>query len=374
MASFRHPLLDAADEAATEALLEVDRLSRARLAAWTSAGGLVKPDGETATTSSSSSSSSSASLCVDMGKASYADAANVHDDPEMDPERWLRRPSAVMEYLTKTHGSLRSILARGAPAGRVARVHRFLPDKVARFVHAKLGTLPEETWAPTGVPGASRFHSAKTHEPSAPKWLSHLTRAVWLLGAVDDDDDGGDSGGGAGGECINGSLLPSFSVARYGVGDRVDSHDDAAVEPVMHPRTGLILGHRREYAAVLYLTPDWPPWAGGEFVDEEDGQDADPVEETDGANDEAEGVARRGSVSYPPSFNTLVVFRVPRRHAVLEVRGGEGETSRPPLRYSVFGWWLCSTPESEREPEQGARGRALPLKRKGPNLQRAAAS
>jgi hypothetical protein len=99
-----------------------------------------------------------------------------------------------------------------------------------------------------------------------------------------------------------------YTAARYGAGDRVDSHDDQSVEAVMDvdqsaggvggrkagkagASNGVITRHHRVFAAVLYLTPDWPAAAGGEFVDEE----GPPA-------------------VYPPEFNTLALFEAGHRY------------------------------------------------------------
>lgn len=56
---------------------------------------------------------------------------------------------------------------------------------------------------------------------------------------------------------------------------------------------------------------------------------------------------------YAPTFNTLVVFEVPRRHAVLPVRKVQG-MDKQLARYSVFGWWLREEPETEVETQDRA--------------------
>lgn len=70
----------------------------------------------------------------------------------------------------------------------------------------------------------------------------------------------------------------------------------------------------RELACVLYLNKDWDARrAGGHFLDLKTGR------------------------KHAPLFNTLVVFRVPRMHAVEAVRGKDREGVQ---RLSLFGWWL----------------------------------
>jgi hypothetical protein len=67
----------------------------------------------------------------------------------------------------------------------------------------------------------------------------------------------------------------------------------------------------RQVAVAYYLTRDWKPDYGGQFVDLDK------------------------KSHHVPEFNTLVAFEVPRMHEVTPV-------SAPPgiVRHSIFGWWL----------------------------------
>ena len=68
--------------------------------------------------------------------------------------------------------------------------------------------------------------------------------------------------------------------------------------------------HSRKFAGILYLSQGWKLKMGGALVDLEGGTES------------------------VPSFNTFVLFRVPRMHFVAPVLA----PARP--RLSVFGWWL----------------------------------
>lgn len=82
----------------------------------------------------------------------------------------------------------------------------------------------------------------------------------------------------------------TFSAARYGPGHWIDPHDDRQYRDVFGCR------HSREVALVYYLNKDWSADMGGMFVDMED---------------------PKRHVRHEPEFNSAVVFRVPRWHAVV---------------------------------------------------------
>jgi hypothetical protein len=151
-----------AEAAEAEARAEVEQLLAARCAAWAEGGGLVRVD-------------------VNQEFESTSTSTSTLPDPEADPEAWLAHPQLVRTHLTRTHGSLRRILRRaregeeaqgGGFEGGVrglARVDDFLPRAVARFAaNALANSTPASLWEPTGVAGASRFHSTSNHGPNAP--------------------------------------------------------------------------------------------------------------------------------------------------------------------------------------------------------------
>jgi predicted 2-oxoglutarate/Fe(II)-dependent dioxygenase YbiX len=117
------------------------------------------------------------------------------------------------------------------------------------------------------------------------------------------------------------SMYPSFCASRYTKGHKIDPHDDAAYAPVALADGGFEM-RLRAYAAVYYLTPDdWDVERdGGAFVDMHD--------------DTAPGVV------IEPKFNRLVVFKVPRVHAVAAV------TSKR-RRHAIFGWFYRPAREDE---------------------------
>ena len=106
-------------------------------------------------------------------------------------------------------------------------------------------------------------------------------------------------------------LVPRLQLGRYGRGDHIVKHDDAAVVDIDG------VPHERRIALVYYLTgePMWDASLGGLFVDHASGRRLAPV------------------------HNTLVAFRVPRLHEVTKVTGDRS-------RYSIFGWLYA--PRSSR--------------------------
>lgn len=97
----------------------------------------------------------------------------------------------------------------------------------------------------------------------------------------------------------------------------------------------------REVACVFYLNKDWDASKrGGHFVDLKTG------------------------TKHPPDFNSLVVFRVPRMHAVEEVRGEDRDGVS---RLSLFGWWLRE--EEEKKKKARRRKKKVPKTQKPPSEQ-----
>jgi Rps23 Pro-64 3,4-dihydroxylase Tpa1-like proline 4-hydroxylase len=101
-------------------------------------------------------------------------------------------------------------------------------------------------------------------------------------------------------------LLPdkrsAFSAAKYSSSHFIAEHDDKNYQEINGKQ------YSRSIAIVYYLTPDWKPEYGGILKDLE------------------------SDTEHVPAFNTLIAFKVPRRHLVTEVTSQE--------RYSIFGWFL----------------------------------
>ena len=114
------------------------------------------------------------------------------------------------------------------------------------------------------------------------------------------------------------SLLPNkyhyaFQAGKYSNGHFIDAHDDAAyldVDDVKSEKgSGKAILHSRDVAMVYYLTKNWSVDNGGCFIDLVGGQ------------------------VVVPTFNTCILFYVPRLHRVEPVL-------RNVQRYSIFGWFF----------------------------------
>jgi hypothetical protein len=124
-------------------------------------------------------------------------------------------------------------------------------------------------------------------------------------------------------------LYPSFTASRYTFGHSIAPHDDVSVAPV-ELADGSFEWHERAFAGVYYLTrDDWNADVdGGAFEDLHDVR-----EHYGGPNETMERTGDLERNLVEPKFNRLVVFRVPRVHAVRPV------ISRTKKRHAVFGWW-----------------------------------
>lgn len=100
-------------------------------------------------------------------------------------------------------------------------------------------------------------------------------------------------------------------VARYRPGQYLASHTDYAI------------GEERLFAYVLNLAPEWRAHWGGQLLFLDDKANV--------------------SAGYTPSFGALVIFRVPRPHAVSVVA-----SFAPPTRVAISGWFHASLPEAIR--------------------------
>ena len=203
------------------------------------------------------------------------------------PLEWLHDTAAVSAHMAEHRVVERLEQGRG-----FARITSFLPAAVAEAAHTML--VEHDDWESMND-GEVEYsdsvqHSFQFSEPEDhPETLGLLANAVALL--FDD-------------------LLPSFSAAKYCQGDGISPHDDKA-HVVVAPKDGTkAILHSRKYAGVLYLSKGWKLKFGGALLDME------------------------ACVEHVPSFNSFVVFTVPRMHAVAPIL----HASRS--RLSLFGWWL----------------------------------
>lgn len=204
------------------------------------------------------------------------------------PLEWLHDTAAVSAHMAEHRVVERLEQGRG-----FARITSFLPAVVAEAAHTML--VEHDDWesmndGEVAYRSDSVQHSFQFSEPEDhPNTLGLLANAVALL--FDD-------------------LLPSFSAAKYCQGDGISPHDDKAHVVVAPKDGGPAVLHSRKYAGVLYLSKGWKLKFGGALLDME------------------------ACVEHVPSFNSFVVFTVPRMHAVAPIL----HASRS--RLSLFGWWL----------------------------------
>ena len=230
---------------------------------------------------------------VSDGRAECARALHRHMESTLE---WLRDRKRVRAHLM-AH-DLPARLARGRG---FARVTPALPRSVALDCSALLSSSSAwEVMDDGEVVGRSdsiehRFaYSEVDDQPEALRLLADA------LGSAFDG--------------VVPGVVPSFSYAKYGAGDWIAPHDDKA-----HVRVGRRI-HSRKFAGLLYLSPVWRAEWGGALLD-------------------LEGGSARSRAPRPreivPAFNSLVLFEVPRMHAVAPVH-----VQNPP-RLSLFGWWLA---------------------------------
>jgi predicted 2-oxoglutarate/Fe(II)-dependent dioxygenase YbiX len=209
--------------------------------------------------------------------------------------------------------------------GGLVRINRLLPRKAARAAHELLASLPERTWhrATRAVDAArgERGAGSTAHAYSVGDGSEDAAREAAVAALLED------VAAAAAPFCAARGLVAKLQLARYGKGDYIEPHDDAAETTIDGARMARVL------ALVWYATGDETPWDaaahGGEFVD------------------------RATGAAYAPSHNSLVAFRVPWLHEV-----------RPPtsdrLRYSVFGWLYAPAGGAPR----GGGGGAAPRKKR----------
>jgi len=208
-------------------------------------------------------------------------------------------------------GADTSCIAARALAGGFVRESGLLSPAAAAVASDLVRQAPEEAWRRSSAKTDAKAHGKKTN----------TTRHSYAVG------DGGVDAPDADVEALLARVLesvapsewlrarrlvPRLQLGRYGRGDHIVKHDDAAVVEING------VPHERRIALVYYLTgePTWDASLGGLFVDHGSG-------------------GRR----FAPVHNTLVAFRVPRLHEVTKVTGDRS-------RYSVFGWLYA--PRSSR--------------------------
>ena len=225
-------------------------------------------------------------------------------------ESWV--PPPAKKHKPKKHkkkkrrrddgGADNSCIAARALAGGFVRESGLLPPEAAAAAADLVRQAPEEAWRRSSAKADAKAHGKKTN----------TTRHSYAVG------DGGVDAPDADVEALIQSVLesvapsewlrarrlvPRLQLGRYGRGDHIVKHDDAAVVEIDG------VPHERRIALVYYLTgePTWDASLGGLFVDHASGRRLAPV------------------------HNTLVAFRVPRLHEVTKVTGDRS-------RYSIFGW------------------------------------
>ena len=203
-----------------------------------------------------------------------------------------------------------SCIAARALASGFVRESGLLPPTDAATAADLVRQAPEEAWRRSSAKSDAKAHGKKTN----------TTRHSYAVG------DGGVEAPDADVEALlervleraapsewlrARRLVPRLQLGRYGRGDHIVKHDDAAVVDIDG------VPHERRIALVYYLTgePTWDASLGGLFVDHASGRRLAPV------------------------HNTLVAFRVPRLHEVTKVTGDRS-------RYSIFGWLYA--PRSSR--------------------------
>lgn len=206
--------------------------------------------------------------------------------------KMLERVGDLNSLIGTRATALRALNGKPKSAAPLLVVPNLLPTSVAEAALVLMRALPEEHWD---------LASAKTDQGKR-KDGAGTTRHSFA-GYPREDAEG---------------LLPIFAAldgilpgqrsllqcGRYKTNDFIEPHDDMAFATLDGQE------YSRDVAVVLHLTPGWGLADGGAFVDH------------------AGGSARC------PTFNTLVVFRVPRMHEVSPV------TTRA-ARYSMYGWFLA---------------------------------
>jgi len=199
--------------------------------------------------------------------------------------RWCKQSHTLMEH------NLLALLDEAEETGQVVKIENFLDPLVAEGCLQALQAAPTASWSVAQTKTDTELEGQTQHQ----------------YGEGDGGDEGSESK-----ECVDAicaclqGLQPGvqgfFQAGRYTRGSFIEPHDDAAFKEI----EGKL--HKRSIAVIFYLTQNWTEDFGGSFVD------------------------LQGGVSHVPLFNSVVAFRVPRRHEVEVVK-----TDR--ARLSIFGWF-----------------------------------
>ena len=172
-------------------------------------------------------------------------------------------------------GADTSCIAARALAGGFVRESGLLPPEAAAAAADLVRQAPEEAWRRSSAKADAKAHGKKTN----------TTRHSYAVG------DGGVDAPDADVEALIQSVLesvapsewlrarrlvPRLQLGRYGRGDHIVKHDDAAVVEIDG------VPHERRIALVYYLTgePTWDASLGGLFVDHATGRRLAPVHNT----------------------------------------------------------------------------------------------
>jgi hypothetical protein len=168
-----------------------------------------------------------------------------------------------------------SCIAARALAGGFVRESELLPPEAAAAAADLVRQAPEEAWRRSSAKTDAKAHGKKTN----------TTRHSYAVG------DGGVDAPDADVEALlervlesvaprewlrARRLVPRLQLGRYGRGDHIVKHDDAAVVEIDG------VPHERRIALVYYLTgePTWDASLGGLFVDHASGRRFAPVHNT----------------------------------------------------------------------------------------------
>lgn len=219
---------------------------------------------------------------------------------------WCRDKEGVRAHMQKLR--LVERLGKKRRTGNLLVINNVLPSTVAEGALAVLKRVPRPDWQLSSEKedeGLTEYGAGST---------KHRFRAATAVGAEQGASEEVQKGTAALLSIFE-EICPNapseFQLGRYGHGDHIELHDDAAYSDAVVPGEKNLVLCSRDIAIVFYLTKDWTEEMGGCFVDH----------------------ACAGGEVIVPQFNSLVAFRVPRPHQVTALK-----TKRP--RYSVFGWVL----------------------------------
>eukprot|EP00040_Diaphanoeca_grandis_P024859 m.137114 g.137114 ORF g.137114 m.137114 type:complete len:326 (-) comp29905_c0_seq1:335-1312(-) len=238
---------------------------------------------------------------TDANKFKQSRLSNGHPKPQLHfndaaLRKWVCDFDSVLKWFNKLQ-RVKSFERQLEESGGLIKIRNFLPPKVANDALRLFESLPEETWRDTSAERnytenniTHQFASARGDASGVglPGLLAYLLRVF---------------------AAVFGDKLSSFSAGRYGESDHIEPHDDEA-RTNFNMEDGSIQLCSRDVALIFYLTKDWNKKLGGLFVDH-------------GIDEAVENV---------PEFNSAILFKVPRLHAVTAVTGER-------FRYSIYGWF-----------------------------------